>query len=204
MEHSMKRVALLSRVAGICFFVAVCVGQATAQTALFIRDYGFIPSRSIVHVSGGSPGYDMNLDIAGRFGWVSGLDEVLGPGQIPMLVPHGQFVDVHAILFNPLSAAPRPVPGWDLDKTLNLTGLQSTYDKISNEFILSGVDGQGIPIRLEAALRGPLFHLTGMNFLPPTCFSCTQYIGYKVDALAFLKPYADFNLDGTVDAADFG
>jgi hypothetical protein len=69
---------------------------------------------------------------------------------------------------------------------------------------LSGVDGQGIPIRLEAALHGPLFHLTGMNFLPPTCFSCTQYIGYKVDALAFLKPYADFNLDGTVDAADFG
>jgi len=31
-----------------------------------------------------------------------------------------------------------------------------------------------------------------------------QYLGYKVDALALLKPYADFNLDGTVDAADFG
>jgi hypothetical protein len=43
-----------------------------------------------------------------------------------------------------------------------------------------------------------------MNFLPPTCFTCQQYIGYRVDALAVTRPYADFNLDGVIDATDYG
>ena len=30
-----------------------------------------------------------------------------------------------------------------------------------------------------------------------------QYVGYKVDALAHIAPYADFNLDGTIDGNDF-
>jgi hypothetical protein len=52
-------------------------------------------------------------------------------------------------------------------------------------------------------LRGPLLHLTGINFLPPTCFTCQQYVGYKIDALAVMRPYADFNLDGMIDNTDF-
>src|SRR3954471_690106 len=115
----MNRVALFSRIAAFIFFAAFNVAHSSAQPPLYLRDYAFVPSRSVVHVSGGSQNYDMNLSIAGRFDWATGLDEVWGPGQIPMLVPHGDFVAVHAILFNPLSAAPLPVPGWDLDKTLN-------------------------------------------------------------------------------------
>jgi hypothetical protein len=168
-----------------------------------LRDYRFVPSHSTVHVSGGSPGYDMDLSIAGRFGLVTGYDYEVSPtGHVPMLVPHAEFVDVKAILFNPLSAAPVPVPGWDLDETLNMTGLNGTFTDPS-DLHFNGADGQGIPIQLEATLRGPLLHLTGMNFLPPTCFTCTQYVGYKVDALAVARPYADFNLDGVIDAADY-
>jgi len=199
----MKRFFFQVPRAAIVAIAMMMASYAIAQPPIFLRDYHFVPLRSTAHVSGGSQNYNMNLSILGRFDWATGLDEVIGPNQVPMLVPIGEFADVHAILFNPLSAAPVPVPGWDLDKTLNLTGLESNYDKASNDFILTGVDGQGIPIRLEAALRGPLFHLTGMNFLPPTCFTCQQYIGYKVDALAVTRPYADFNLDGVVDAADF-
>jgi hypothetical protein len=179
------------------------IGQASADPPDTLRDYRFVPSYSDVHVSGGSPGYNVDLSIAGKFGLVTGYDYSVSPtAHIPTLVPYAKFVDVHAILFNPLSAAPLPVPGWDLDEKLNLSKLTGTF---SDPALLhfSGADGQGIPIKLDATLRGPLLHLTGMNFLPPTCVTCTQYVGYKVDALAVTRPYADFNLDGVIDGADF-
>lgn len=194
----MKRIVLIAVVT-----TAVFVRQAPADPPDILREYRFVPTHSNVHVSGGSPGYDMDLSIAGRFGLVTGYDYEPSPtAHVPTLVPRAEFVDVKAILFNPLSAAPTPVPGWDLDKTLNLTGLKGTFND-PTELHFSGADGQGIPIKLDATLRGPLLHLTGMNFLPPTCFTCTQYVGYKVDALAVTRPYADFNLDGVIDNADY-
>jgi hypothetical protein len=194
----MKRVVLIAVVTA-----AVFVRQAPADPPDILREYRFVPAHSNVHVSGGSPGYNMDLSIAGRFGLVTGYDYEPSPtAQVPTLAPHAEFVDVKAILFNPLSAAPTPVPGWDLDKTLNLTGLNGTFTDPS-ELHFSGADGQDIPIKLDATLRGPLLHLTGMNFLPPTCFTCTQYVGYKVDALAVTRPYADFNLDGVIDSSDY-
>ena len=118
------------------------------------------------------PGYNLDLSIAGKFGLVIGYGEEVTPtAHIPTLVPHAEFVDVHAILFNPLSAAPLPVPGWDLDKTLNLSGLNGTFSDPSL-LHFTGADGQGTPIKLDASLRGPLLHLTGTNFLPPTCAGC--------------------------------
>ena len=94
----------------------------------FLREFRFIPSKTTVLVTGGSPGYDLNLTIAGRFGLVTGYDEVVSPpATVPSLVPHAEFIDVHGILFNPLSLAPLPLPGWDLDKTLNLSGLHGTF-----------------------------------------------------------------------------
>jgi hypothetical protein len=199
---SMKSFIVSAPLAVAVIFEAL-IGQASAQPPDILRDYRFVPSHSDVHVSGGSPGYNMDLSVAGKFGLVTGYDYDPSPtAHIPTLVPYAKFVDVHAILFNPLSAAPLPVPGWDLDETLNLSGLTGTF---SDPALLhfSGVDGQGIPIKLDAALRGPLLHLTGMNYLPPTCFTCTQFVGYKVDALALTRPYADFNLDGVIDGADF-
>src|SRR4051794_26667423 len=194
----MKRVILIAVVTAAGF-----VRQAPADPPDILRDYRFVSAHSNVRVAGGSPGYNMDLSIAGRFGLVTGYDYEVSPtAHVPMLVPHAEFVDVKAILFNPLSAAPIPVPGWDLDKTLNLTGLKGTFTD-SSELHFSGADGQGIPIKLDVTLRGPLLHLTGTNFLPPTCATCTQYVGYKVDALAVIRPYADFNLDGTIDNVDF-
>lgn len=188
--------------------IVLSIASATlAQPPDILRDYRFVPSRSDVHVTGGPQNYNMDLSILGRFGLVTGYDEVLSPtSTVPTLTPHAEFVDVHGILFNPLSAnpvsaAPTPLPGWDLDKTLDLSGLKGTFT-VPSDIHFSGPDGQGIPINLEATLRGPLLHLTGQNVLPPTCVSCTQYIGYKVDALAVIRPYADFNLDGVIDSAD--
>jgi hypothetical protein len=199
----MKVVVLLGWLAVVVVAGEITVDQAVADPPDILRDYRFVPSHTIVHVSGGSPGYDMNLSIEGKFGLVTGYDYEVSPtAHIPTLAPHAEFVDVRAILFNPLSAAPIPVPGWDLDKTLNLTGLKGTFNDPSL-LHFTGVDGQGIPIKLDAMSRGPLLHITGMNYLPPTCASCAQYVGYKIDALAVTHPYADFNLDGIIDSSDF-
>jgi len=198
----MKAVVLLGWFAVAVIAGGIIVDQAVADPPDILRDFRFVPSHTVVHVSGGVPGYDMNLSIAGKFGLVTGYDYEVSPtAHIPTLVPHAEFVDVHAILFNPLSAAPTPVPGWDLDKTLNLSGLKGTFNDPSL-LHFTGVDGQGISIKLDAMSRGPLLHITGMNYLPPTCASCTQYVGYKIDALAVMQPYADFNLDGIVDSSD--
>jgi hypothetical protein len=199
----MKRFFLPLSGAAAFAIAMLFVSRAAAQPPDILRDYQFVPAHTVVHVSGGAQNYDMDLSVAGKFGLVTGYDYEVSPtAHIPTLVPHAEFVDVKAILFNPLSAAPLPVPGWDLDKTLNLSGLKGSFTDPS-DLHFSGADGQGIPIKLDATLRGPLLHLTGMNFLPPTCFTCQRYVGYKVDALAVTRPYADFNLDGTIDAADF-
>jgi hypothetical protein len=198
----MKSFILLTPIAVAVIFDAL-IAQASAQPPEILRDYRFVPSHSDIHVSGGSPGYNMDLSVAGKFGLVTGYEYGISPtAHIPTLEPYAKLVDVQAILFNPLSAAPLPVPGWDLDETLNLSGLTGTF---SDPALLhfSGVDGQGIPIKLDASLRGSLLHLTGMNYLPPTCLSCTQFVGYEVNALAVTRPYADFNLDGVIDGADF-
>src|SRR3954471_15680609 len=137
----MKRIVLLSRfaVSGFVGFRFAC--HLAAQPPDFLRDYRFVPLRSNVHVSGGSPGYDMDLSILGKFGLVTGYDYEVSPtAHVPTLVPHAEFVDVHAILFNPRSAAPTPVPGWDLDKTLNLSGLKGTFND-PNLLHFTGVDG---------------------------------------------------------------
>src|SRR3954452_1849893 len=200
----MGRFDLPGPIAFVVVVASAIANSAFAQPPDFLRDYAFIPSRTVVHVTGGSPNYNTDLTIAGKFGLVTGYDEEISPtGGVPKLVPHAEFVDVHGILYNPLIMAPLPLPGWDLDKTLNLSRLKGTFAD-PGVLHFNGVDGQGVPIALDATLRGPLLHLTGMNLLPPTCATCTQYIGYKVDALAFTKPYADFNLDGTIDASDFG
>lgn len=177
--------------------VGLFATQAAADPPDILRNYRFIPSHSSVHVTGGFAGFDMDLSIEGGFGLVTGYDYDISPTtHVPILVRHAEFVDVNAILFNPLSMAPRPVPGWDLDQTLSLSGLAGTFQDPSL-LSFTGVEGQGWPIKLQATIHDRLLHLTGEN--DP---GCCDFFGYKVDAFAHLAPYADFNLDGVVDRAD--
>ena len=165
-----------------------------------MRDFRFIPSKTTVLVTGGSPGYDLNLTIAGRFGLVTGYDEVVSPpATVPLLVPHAEFIDVHGILFNPLSLAPLPLPGWDLDKTLNLSGLHGTFSVGDpNDLFFFGGDGQGVALRLQATINGGWLHLTGGSSDPVG----KNPVLYQIDALAHLAPFPDFNQDGAVTVAD--
>jgi hypothetical protein len=165
-----------------------------------LRDYRFITSRSTVHVTGGFAGWDMDLAIRGDFGLFTGYEYSNDPSSgVPTISPYAQFVDVNAILFNPLSMAPMPVPGWDLQQTLNLEGLEGTFQPGNpTKLFFRGLEGQDFPIELQATMRGRLLHITGEN--EP---GCCDFYHYKVDALAYLKPFPDWNVDDTIDAADY-
>jgi hypothetical protein len=173
--------------------------RAIADPPDILRNYRFITDKSTVEVTGGIAGIDWLLNILGGFGLVTGYNYGFGgpTAHAPTLEPFAQFVDVKAILFDPRRASPLPTPGWDLDKTLNLSGLTGTFTDPS-QLQFSGVDAQGQPIKLEAKLSGPLLHLVGAN--NPGC--CDLY-SYRIDAYAHLMPWADFNSDGRVDGDDF-
>jgi hypothetical protein len=173
-------------------------GRAFADPPDILRNYRFITDKSTVEVTGGIAGIDWPLNIFGTFGLVTGYNyDTGGPtAHAPTLEPFAQFTDVKAILFDPRRASPMPSPGWDLDKTLNLSGLAGTFT-VASELQFSGVDGQGQPIKLDATLAGPLLHLVGAN--NP---GCCDFYSYKIDAYAHQLPWADFNSDGSVDAID--
>ena len=199
-EHSHVPIAeTYPSILAVVLVACWALDQAAADPPDILRNYRFITDKSTVEVTGGIAGIDWPLNILGRFGLVSGYNYGTGgpTAHAPTLEPFAQFIDVQAILFDPRRASPLPSPGWDLDKTLNLSGLNGTFTD-PRQLHFSGVDGQGQPIKLQATLAGRLLHLTGAN--DPTC---CDFFHYKVDAYAHLTPYADFNFDGAVDAADF-
>jgi hypothetical protein len=200
----MTRLSSLRRVAVGLVLVAIAASQAVAQPPDILRNFRFIPSRSTVHVTGGFAGVDWDLHIAGKYGLVTGYRQD-PESPLPVLSPYAQFVDVDAYLFNPLSFAPIPTPGWDLDKTLNLSGLRGTFPwDDPNRFVFQGEDGQGQPITLRAKIRGRLMRIVGANdpLNAADGSVCADCFGYRIDALAHLAPYADFNLDGVIDNSD--
>jgi hypothetical protein len=172
--------------------------QAAADPPDILQQYRFIPGHSLVQVTEGFAGVDWPLEIDGRFGLVTGYEYSVSPtAHVPTLTPFAKFTDVNAILFDPRRASPLPLPGWDLDQTLNLSGLDGTFT-VPSELHFSGQDGQGQPIKLDAKISGRFLHLVGAN--DP---GCCDFFRYKVDAFARLLPFADFNSDGVIDAADY-
>src|SRR6478672_6951831 len=166
------------RLATIVVLCGLMAGRVFADPPDILRNYRFITDKSTVEVTGGIAGIDWPLNILGGFGLVTGYNYGFGgpTAHAPTLEPFAEFIDVNAILFDPRRASPMPSPGWDLDKTLNLSGLTGTFTDPS-QLQFSGVDGQGQPIKLEATLSGPLLHLVGAN--NP---GCCDFFNYTIDA----------------------
>jgi hypothetical protein len=204
----MKRLSFIRWLATAASLVALnFASHAYASHPDILRNYRFIPEFSRLEVTGGFAGVDWDLTIAGKFGLVTGFEEgvscaAIGCPPPPTHIPFAKFEDVDAIAFDPRRMSPMPSPGWDLDDTLNLSGLRGTFRPGSpNHLFFQGEDGQGVPFKLEAVIRGPIIHLRGVN--DPNCPGCADFFGYKLNAFAYLRPFADVNLDGVVDAADY-
>jgi hypothetical protein len=189
----------IGRMFAAAVLVAWLVSDAAASHPDILRDYRFIPSHSILEVTGGFAGIEQTFHARGTFGLVTGYEEGYSCMAIgcppPSHIPFAQFVDVRAWLVpdSPLAYV------WDLDQMLNLSGLDGTFQiGAPDRLYFRGVDGQGQPFQLTAVLRDRLLHMFGEN--DP---GCCDFFHYKFKALAYLRPHADFNLDSVVDAGDY-
>jgi hypothetical protein len=189
----------LSVIAAIA--ASLAAGTCAASHPDILRSYRFIPSRSTLVVNGSSTGsFEETFHASGTFGIVTGFRDgfsctAIGCPPSPTHVPYAQFVNVESWLIpdSPLTYV------LDLDETLNLSGLEGTFGNVGpNRLYFKGDDGKGRPFHLEATIRGPLVRLVGES--GPGCCNVDHYL---FDALAYLWPHPDFNLDGTVDAADY-
>lgn len=195
----MTRFRLIGRVTAIAVVATLlAASDAAASHPDILRSYRFIPSHSTLEVTGGFAGLSETFHAFGKFGLVTGYEEgysclALGCPPPPTHVPFAKFVDVQSWLVpdGPLLYV------WDLDDTLNLSGLDGTFTT-PNRLWFRGEDGQGAPIQLRATIAGRLIHLTATNDPP-----CCDFFNYKLDAYAHLAPFADFNFDGAVDSADY-
>ena len=170
--------------AAIIGLAAICAEQASAQPPDTLQQLRFVPSRSTLDVTGGFAGVRQQFFTYGKFGLNAGYDGG----------PHAEFLGVDSWLV-PDSALTFV---WHTDRTLNLSGLEGSFAPSDPDRItFQGVDGQGVPFHLTGVQRGRLLHLVGENEPP-----CCNFYKYKLDALAHVVPYADFNLDGMVDKLD--
>jgi hypothetical protein len=196
----MYRLFVFSRLLSVAaLVVSLAVVDASASHPDILRNYRFIPSRSTLEVTGGFAGIEQTYHARGTFGLVTGFEEGVTCAAIgcppPPHIPFAEFVDVDAWLHpdGPLTYV------LNLDETLNLSGLDGTFSTSSPERLhFRGLEGQGWPFRLTAVRHGRLLHLFGENEE-----GCCDFFHYKFNAIAYQTPYADANLDGTVDAADY-
>jgi len=201
-------------------FVLVCLGltfllSQTTADALglhpdFLRNYRFLPRHSILNVTGGFAGFDIEANIFGKYGLVTGGHDVSIPEFYPTNHhPFAKFVDVRGVAINPADFGPY---SFNLDKTLNLSGLKGRPLPIYFPAILpniavyqfEGTDGQGSPMKVQALTVGRWMFMRGEND-PTTCndgASCSDLFGYEFKSLARQGAFADVNNDDLVDGRD--
>ncbi len=89
-----------------------------------------------------------------------------------------------------------------IDDVLNLSGLvggQVLRDPTRTLFKFNGETDDGSSVELFARTRGPWLYMRGQT-TPPE--GSADFFQYSIRALAHLRPWADRNEDGSVDAAD--
>ena len=177
---------IVSSIIGLCGNLWVgrdLAEQASAQPPDSLQQLRFIPSRSTLDVTGDFAGVRQQFFTYGTFGLNVGYEG--GPHAEFMGVDSWLVPDVAAhvcLAHRPHSEPKRP---------------RGPFASDPSRITFQGLDGQGVPFHVTAVQRGRLLHLVGENDPP-----CCDFFKYKLNVLAHVAPYADFNLDGLVDKLD--
>lgn len=206
----MRHTLSISCVAAVAVLVGAFAPSAAAQNSLsdpttyppqffppdVLHNYRFLPRHSTLDVTGGIAGVQLTYNLFGKFGIATGYDQSPLAVYPPILVPHAEFVDVHAAaLLDSHVADAAFVP---LERFFDLESLYGTFELGAPwHLTFIGKDAQGARFELNAVQYGRLLHLRGGN-----APGCCDFFQYEIDAFAHLAPYSDFNFDGRVDRKD--
>ena len=105
---------------GLVFLLSQAATNALGQPPDFLRNYRFLPRHSTLHVTGGFAGFDIEANIFGRYGLVTGFDYG-GPSIdpiVPSLHPFAKFVDVDAVAITKTHQRPPDVSTLEQKKRL--------------------------------------------------------------------------------------
>jgi len=154
--------------------------------------YRLVPRLSTLHQTGGIAGFDLRYRLLGKY------DFRHGSGW----TAEASFENAE-IWGSVLSDGPTPAYVIDVDEILNLEGLKGEALPVAGPFDVfqfTGETGDGSSVRLLAAVIGPWMYIHG-GTRPPE--GSADFFEYELRAVARSRPFADFNGDGVVDAADY-
>jgi hypothetical protein len=156
-----------------------------------IGAYRFAPRISTI-VHSANPDYELN--VYGTFDFIRGWEYI---GDPPVsLVHYADFENVRAWAHNPWSLA----PSLSVDAIFNLSGLrgeQLPTASIFDVYKFAGNNAQGDNVELFVSVLGRWLYLRGQ-----TEFVNHPGVGWRMNAFARQRPFADFDEDGDVDADD--
>jgi len=182
----------------VCLMVVSAAGglitpSSRAQDPAEILDhYRLLPRHSVLHQTGGIAGIDQRYRLIGKY------DFRHGSGW----TAKASFENAE-IWGSVISDLPMPAYVIDVDEILNLEGLHGEALPVAAPFDVyqfSGLTMDGSSVELLASVIGPWMYLRGAT-QPPA--GSADYFTYHIRALARSRPFADFNGDGVVDAADY-
>jgi hypothetical protein len=155
-----------------------------------IGSYRFAPKVSTISPIGNP---DNELNVYGTFDFIRGWDY---RGDPPPIVRNADFENVRAWAQNPWSLA----PSLSVDGIFNLSGLAGVELPTASIFEVYKFDGKnldGDQVELFVSVLGRWLYLRGH-----TEFVERPDRGWRMNALARQRPFADFDEDGDVDGQD--
>jgi hypothetical protein len=178
--------------------VAVAALRAQADPPDLLRQYRFLDAFSQLRATGGIAGIDVTYDVSGTFDLITGWEYRLDPPPLS-LHAYARFDQVDAWASHPLLDG-LPL---NLDRVLNLTGLRGELLPVGAPFDVyefTGKTEDGSAVRLLGRLLGQWLALDGQTTPPP---GSADFLAYELRSWARLRPYADFDGDGSVGDRDF-
>jgi hypothetical protein len=186
----MKQLGFVCLAAVLFGVTAQC--SVAQQAPEFLDHYRLVPRSSTLHQTGGFAGVDLHYRLRGEYDFRHGT----GPSAKAAF-------DNAEIWGSIISDQPTPAYVIEVDEILNLEGLIGEALPVGAPFDVyqfRGHTSDGSSVELLAAVMGPWMYLRGATQPPP---GSADYFTYRLRALARSGPFADFNDDGVVDAADF-
>lgn len=189
----------MKRISFACVALVFCaVGLSTTPSRaqdppVFLDHYRLLPRLSTLHQTGGIARFDLRYRLLGKYDFRHGIG----------WTAKASFENAE-IGGSIISDGPTPAVVIDVDEILNLKGLTGkSLLPVGAQFGVykfTGETADGSSVHLLAAAIGPWMYLHG-GTRPPV--DGADIVEYELRAVARSRPFADFNGDGVVDAADY-